>query len=172
MTEWGPKIEVDGKRPEWLRDDDWRAMVMLDNGDIEEPSEEFTMKKVGDWQWYRITKIRLPAEHPYYKQDVPDWAKVRCWDETCPDGGHGDEYKIRWVSEDPRLMRFARYIAQHEQPPVGQLLKEAREIAAIFWRSRGDYSTAKDIEGGKGDDTPSVQSVLFYMKRKADAKKG
>jgi len=63
-AEWGEPIPVDGKRPEWLRDDDHcRAQSMM--GD-------WYGVKGGDarpavmWGWPAIEQIRLPASHPYY----------------------------------------------------------------------------------------------------------
>ena len=65
MTEWGEAISVNGKRPEWLRDDD---PVMFEN----KPGEWL---HGFDWEWAQPLQpedhgcpvsIRLPATHPYY----------------------------------------------------------------------------------------------------------
>ena len=72
---WGPEIAVNGKRPEWLADDD--RMQCL-------PSPDW---KVGaDWvhplddnhAWACLTHIRLPADHPHYAAQEP---------RTAPSGG-------------------------------------------------------------------------------------
>lgn len=59
MIEWGNAIQVDGVRPDWLRDDgkiaargqfDWYAPADLDV----------------DITWCQMTEIKLPANHAYY----------------------------------------------------------------------------------------------------------
>lgn len=59
---WGAGIAVDGKRPEWLRDDDVIAVI----------NEHGTYWSDGVYKardccnWPPQTHIRLPANHPYY----------------------------------------------------------------------------------------------------------
>lgn len=64
--EWGEAIEVNGVRPDWLRDDevisfstsraDFDAWSDLDGG----------VSAGGKWAWSIIRGMRLPADHPYY----------------------------------------------------------------------------------------------------------
>lgn len=59
MTEWGEAISVNGKRPEWLRDEPvqiWEAEKRRAEpaGDVD-----------GYW-WGEITAICIPASSPYY----------------------------------------------------------------------------------------------------------
>ena len=99
----GPEIPVNGKRPEWLKDDDtirveWR--------------EEWctpTLYKAGKMSsWHTVKTIRLRPDHPYY-EDAPQWA-------------------IDAANKRSRVdpLAFARLIAAHETPP-DPLLDAVRE---------------------------------------------
>ena len=63
---WGEPIEVNGVRPEWLRDDD-KLSIVWDNDGLWLNS---TSKTHYEWDDLcvpdRVTAIRLPASHPYY----------------------------------------------------------------------------------------------------------
>lgn len=69
--EWGPEIEVDGVRPDWLKDDDI-AMYGQSGDWLKYPTDP-----VG-YLWDQITHIRLPADHWYYSkpktEPFPAWA--------------------------------------------------------------------------------------------------
>lgn len=56
MTEWGKAISVDGKRPEWLRDEEYEVAG--------KSHEWFEGPIKAAWSLARF--IRLPATHPYY----------------------------------------------------------------------------------------------------------
>lgn len=67
--EFGPEIKVDGKRPEWLKDDEkfgWKRVTG-------------TWTAFSDWtaterslNWSEVQSIRLPANHPHYATPTPD----------------------------------------------------------------------------------------------------
>jgi len=68
---WGAAIPImDGKRPEWLDvhetyEDTEMRRVSTDNGETPE-----------NWYWPPIKSIRLPADHPHYRQgQAVDWSK-------------------------------------------------------------------------------------------------
>lgn len=75
---WGPAIAVNGKRPGWLGSGEWRRVRTLAVGewqtaDIESPGD--TIPDMDEWNWGDITAIRLPADHPHYRQPAPiDWS--------------------------------------------------------------------------------------------------
>lgn len=59
----GPEIKIEGKRPEWLKDDEkigivWHHGLRWDNLDTE-------VRHVYGWE-HSIDAIRLPDDHPYY----------------------------------------------------------------------------------------------------------
>lgn len=71
-VEWGPEIQVDGSKPDWLphkshvwvhwaSDDAWSALVGWDWR-----AEDFDIE---DWQG--IDMIRLVWDHPYYNKQGP-----------------------------------------------------------------------------------------------------
>ena len=60
---------------------------------------------------------------------------------------------------------FARYIAEHEQPPVDPLLVEARRIVAETWRRVGSKSYADRVEEGLCDDGIYVPIALTAIRR-------
>lgn len=88
----GPEIKIDGKRPEWLKDDEnigivWRYGGRWDNLDTE-------VRHVSGWK-NSIEAIMLPADHPYYlatKKGFTYWLGGESapddWD--CDMHGHGD----------------------------------------------------------------------------------
>lgn len=76
--EWGPLVDVDRKRPDWLKGDDkirwyWPGGATTDwsqgeNGFVR-------VKKINEEGWGAIGSIRLPADHPHYRQPQPiDWS--------------------------------------------------------------------------------------------------
>ena len=62
---WGVPIAVDGKRPGFLRDDDRCLPHWEDEGWYDEKDGS-----AGDCVsgWSTVTAIRLPADHPHYRQ--------------------------------------------------------------------------------------------------------
>lgn len=68
MNEWGEAISVDGKRPEWLRDDDMttgRKRPYSPPG--EWPPFNLNWRRAADvMAWENVLSFRLPATHPYY----------------------------------------------------------------------------------------------------------
>lgn len=74
---WGAEIAVNGKRPEWLAQDDTRMWYRcLDGYTCDHPA--YSLPASHDW-WSRldgdrIVAIRLPADHPYYAQGKADEA--------------------------------------------------------------------------------------------------
>lgn len=70
---WGPAIAVDGKRPGWLKG--------TDTIDVQEDGNDFYGVAMEDRSvvWHDdLNAIRLPADHPHYRQteETPiDWSK-------------------------------------------------------------------------------------------------
>jgi hypothetical protein len=88
--------------------------------------------------------------------DIPEWAVKRANDLTSeamkdgswlPFGGHASA-------------AFARYIAEHEEPPVDPLLIEAREIGATHCPESADA-----FRVGLRDGHSSVKAILAALKR-------
>lgn len=69
MTEWGEAISVDGKRPEWLTDDNQPVGVGTEES-IREGVWYGAIKSNTKWRVGEFNddwvSIRLPATHPYY----------------------------------------------------------------------------------------------------------
>lgn len=94
--------------------------------------------------------------------DIPEWAVKRANDLTSeamkdgswlPIGGHASA-------------AFARYIAEHEEPPVDPLLIEARELAAQEReRSFRGERTPEEYRSGAADGTPVMRLALAALKR-------
>lgn len=64
--QWGAEIPVNGVRPAWLQDDEWRDVVFIMGFKVQENSSD-RMANMSDWQWERCTAIRLPANHWVYR---------------------------------------------------------------------------------------------------------
>lgn len=82
--------------------------------------------------------------------DIPQWALDRVYELT----GFGSSWKA-----------FARYIAQHEQPPVDPLLLEAREIAAEVYERQSLPEFAGRLRDGFNDDDEATLSALAGLRR-------
>ena len=63
-NKWGPPIPVDGKRPEWLGDDD------LCNPRWEEEWFGSLVKAKHVTGWEIVTAIRLKSDHSYYQREA------------------------------------------------------------------------------------------------------
>lgn len=66
---WGHAIAVDGKRPSWLGDEQ-RFMLKAHDADSHGTwNGEHTIWRGREWRdHYKISAIRLPADHPHYRQ--------------------------------------------------------------------------------------------------------
>lgn len=67
----------------------------------------------------------------------------------------------------PLQTAFARYIAEHEEPPVDPLLIEARQVAVETLALHANHSpiTAREIREGNWDKQPIVQAPLAALRR-------
>ena len=93
--------------------------------------------------------------------DIPDWAFNRLGELSAQEAG---------IDGDPAHVQtqraFARYIAEHEEPPVDPLLIEAREIcAAQSEEEGGNVSWAREVRCGELDDCDEVICTLRGLKR-------
>lgn len=80
---------------------------------------------------------------PLRTDNPPEWAKMRVRELWAAEGKinpNGDWFRA-----------FARYIAEHEKPPVDPLLIEARELAADS-AAKLQHPSVSDIRAGRKDD--------------------
>lgn len=84
--------------------------------------------------------------------EVPEWAYAEVNRLSQEQGGRMSD-------------AFARYIAQHEQPPVDPDLIEARRLAANDATIQGKRIVAGNIEDGHLDDDFGVPLALAAIKR-------
>lgn len=96
--------------------------------------------------------------------EIPQWARERAAelankesDDAC--------FTAAYVAAAYLGEAFARYIAQHEEPPVDPLLIEAREIVARHEDSLGFDEDAKSTRAGDVDSCESVQFTLTGLRR-------
>lgn len=74
--EWGPAIAVDGKRPGWLGDEE-PMLAIWSGGATSRPGGWDAGRLSEDAQWHRLAAIKLPADHPHYRQTEAaaiDWS--------------------------------------------------------------------------------------------------
>lgn len=100
-SEWGAEIEVNGVRPDWLRDDEKHIPIGFDG-------HEFKQETGCTSGWDVIKATRLPANHPYYLATSKgftywpggdaapgDWAHIE--DEKTVLLANGEErYSVGW----------------------------------------------------------------------------
>lgn len=102
-------------------------------------------------------------------EKVPEWAYDRLGAIV------GDRSYATAVANDPKVMNighaFARYIAEHEEPPVDPLLVEARQIAGDAMASHETfgqtYSTGSIhcVRTGNDDGSIFVRTALNALRR-------
>jgi len=97
--------------------------------------------------------------------EIPQWALERAAQLANKEAGVTGGFTAAYMTEADLGRAFARYIAQHEQPPVDPLLIEAREIAAKYYDGVCRYNTAEACRNGKWDGAPSVQLALAALRR-------
>lgn len=137
---WGADIPVDRKMPDWLDRDAKIRVKWAHNGVATAPAWTFTFPN-GHWVSGQIASFRLPADHPHYKQDVPEWAVKRAEELSGCDfyGGFGGVGGA-----------FALYIAEHEEAPVDPDVAVVREILAA-WYVGGNDSFSEEVRKGSHD---------------------
>lgn len=99
--------------------------------------------------------------------DIPDWAMIKAHDLAYPDDvDWSDERKLDHMVSVSSDKAFARYIAEHEEPPVDPLLIEARGILAAHGEAM-DYvdSHAAAYREGAGDDREEMTIALAALRR-------
>lgn len=104
-------------------------------------------------------------------EEIPQWAKQRACELANAVSGFS-QWKRHEVGKVgyPTLTAFARYIAQHEQPPVDPDLVKAREICARVAEELAKHEFfegmvwAADYRKGFYDDDPEVQFALSALK--------
>jgi hypothetical protein len=99
----------------------------------------------------------------------PDWAIERALS-LGPTGTKLEDVKRHWPGHTAHIA-FARYISEHEEPPVDPLLIEAREIVAKSdhdpWVPDSPWhdNQAALIRAGKNDKTLVVRAAYNGLKR-------
>lgn len=95
--------------------------------------------------------------------DIPEWAKERVRQMI----GREEVEDLHEPAKETIGRAFARYIAEHEGPPVDPLLIEAREIAAVAVEGAPGRFTfpPKSYREGERDDEPGVKAIIAALKR-------
>lgn len=106
-------------------------------------------------------------------EEIPQWAFDRACELTNIDGSSYDSKDPRFRAPDVGAYSigkaFARYIAQHEQPPVDPDLVKAREICARAAKAVGQANNPMRYRAGDYDDDPEVQFALSALKEACNA---
>lgn len=87
---------------------------------------------------------------------TPQWAWEKAHKLLAEAGG-------KWGPSAARA--FARYIAEHEEPPVDPLLIEAREVCARHFEDSHQGAHGVSYRYGTWDDMDTVQIALAAIKR-------
>lgn len=156
MTEeYGPPIPVNGKRPEWLEDDDDADFKMLFYDD-EVFYDALYPASVQDWE--SIEQIRILASHPYY-QSAEYKASVRS-DAMNELVALGQEQQI---AEAIALLEATG----HTVTPPDPLAAEREFLAGLL--SRLGFGASADDVRDKGYDR-EIPAAMEYLTRWADAR--
>ena len=100
--------------------------------------------------------------------DIPHWAKERACELANKESGRHSWFPADCNQGYTSLTALARYIAEHEEPPVDQDLIKAREICARVCLEQGRLRSAQNYREGFYDAT-EVQFVLTALKEAHNA---
>lgn len=172
---WGPEIAVDGKRPEWL--DTGPCKAFIDSSDAfhgwTDDWEDTLETDPAGWKWVkddgspRITRIRLPANHPHYATQSHPTAPIPS--EVGPEVVERLQRAVQaYARNDRGLIASGKSVhaelvdlAGMLPEPVDEDLIAARE-AVMSMTDRPFYSWK--IRDGEHDDSPLVQGALAAIK--------
>lgn len=96
--------------------------------------------------------------------EIPQWALERAAELANKEMGE-DYLSPTSIAGTYVGTALARYIAQHEEPPVDPLLIEAREIVAKFYEGNGGPISSENFRAGKLDTTPLARVTLEGLRR-------
>lgn len=178
-VEWGPEIRVDGKRPEWLGSFAKRIVYQRDGKDWYDPSpfspDMWSERDISDNRdgWASVTAIRLPADHPHYRQPTTPERDPALWDRMAAlvrrmgtiyrDAGSPAELPPR--NYDMRDYAEARDIQNLLPKPVDPDLIEAREIAASMLEVAQGGTHIEETRRGERDGYVHVCIALAGIQR-------
>ncbi|MXO67759.1 hypothetical protein GRI72_02790 [Altererythrobacter marinus] len=103
--------------------------------------------------------------------EIEQWAAERVCQIVNEDGS---TYKPECFLEEGALLSysigkaFARYIMEHEEPPVDPLLLEAREICARAFEQDDSFSAkqfAQSVRNGDVDDVGAMKATRDALRR-------
>jgi hypothetical protein len=101
--------------------------------------------------------------------NVPEWAKQRACELANAVGDWAVPVKWGQAQHYALGQAFARYIAEHEEPPVDPLLIEAREIVAQWYADNpkmgGGTREPTRIRAGEIDAGAEVTQTIVALKR-------
>lgn len=79
--------------------------------------------------------------------DIPQWALERAVDKAAAEcGPHESIYDRELVRAQPHTRAFARYIAEHEEPPVDPLTVKTAAAFEALW-NEDEYGTVERWAG-------------------------
>lgn len=157
MTEeYGPPIAVNGKRPEWLGDDE-RCLTLANFGDR---TWHAAACQASRWIWNKISHIRLRADHPYYQS-----AEYRAATGFIGEDDRGYVYGVPVFDLRPAMteaeMIAALEATGHTVTPPDPLVAEREFLAGLF-ESFKLSNRARLIRDGV-DDTV-VPAAMAYLR--------
>jgi hypothetical protein len=89
-------------------------------------------------------------------KDIPDWAFKKAAELS---GG-----KIFADKKTQTDWAFAKYISEHEKPPIDKDILIARKLLIEEYPKRGHHSVCKSIEGGFWDDGGYIKAIVRALK--------
>jgi hypothetical protein len=115
-TQYGNSIEVNGVRPDWLRDETIRYATTVENSSL--GASDIEPRVHHNWtagQWACVARIALPADHPYYTASAADFTY---WPggESAPDDWDGNARYGGVLLRDGRCGMVGYWYWQPHQP--------------------------------------------------------
>jgi len=113
---WGPAIEVNGKRPEWLSAEIFSVKNSMGWHDDNRPANPEDCAWIFSNGGINITHIRLPADHPYYTATATGFTYWPGGDVAPTDWvGYGD--KGNWPDDgNEHTVLYRGYGTGHPEP--------------------------------------------------------
>ena len=174
---WGPAIAVDGKRPGWLKDG---TPGMFENrpGEWLKQTHDVTAwcwaEKANDGKGCPI-RIRLPADHPHYRQPAQEAAQPTPQADTKPDvTAELEDLAQQLAALSERHEALSERVARMAQPSAirtmdlkldPDLIEARKLVAERTGRLQIECGYSHSVLNGEQDDHPAVINTLTAIKR-------
>lgn len=158
----GPEIKIEGKRPEWLKDDEYIGIVWFGGSRWENLNT--AVRNVEGWSG-SITAIMLPADHPYYLATSRGYTYWPSGD-SAPDDWDGGPCLLRDGEVVPSVEDWRVPSFDEEEPQLEDIIgyRKRAEPQAIPAKDDSDYVQVKRMTEAEFADMRHSEGVQRWAR--------